>query len=633
MKELKPLERRSPMELLKIFLVIYVCFVAIILLVFKIMNKMYIDITAINIVQINSIYLLICTFLIFTLSFSVYIRKKDMHKLKLAGAIFQNAKEAIIITDKDSKIIYANKSFEEVTGYKAHEAINKTPGSFKSGIHDKTFYENMWNSIKTLGRWQGEVWDKRKNGEIYPKFLTITALGYEKGEEVKYIGVFQDITDIKKKDEYIDKLKNYDMLTGLPNQKSLHKMVKKHISLNDGVKNATFLISIIISNYSSISTSFGYGAGEVIILEIVKRIENILDGGCTLFKLSKEELMILCTEFDSEERIHNFLNILTDILKGSYVYEGENIFIKGAIGVSILSSDSEMQDRIIENTNMARDYAAKQDNFKYQFYSEELRKKYIYEMKLENDLREAIEKNEIKINYQPQVDVDTGRIIGAEALIRWINEELGFISPDKFIPIAEKTGLIISIGKWVLEEVCKQNKLWQQNGLPKIPIAVNLSPSQFKNHDIINDVKQALDLSGLEGRYLSLEITEGIVVENTEDISNKLNELKNMDITIAIDDFGTGYSSLGYLRRLKFDKIKIDREFIKDYPDSDNGAIARIIVNLSHELEIEVIAEGVETEEQIDFIKKINCEQVQGYYYSPPLSPDRFEKFIKDMII
>lgn len=633
MKELKPLERRSPMELLKIFLVIYVCFVAIILLVFKIMNKMYIDNTAINIVQINSIYLLVCTLLIFTLSFSVYIRKKDMHKLKLAGVIFQNAKEAIIITDKDSKIIYANKSFEEITGYKAHEAINKTPGSFKSGIHDKTFYENMWNSIKTLGRWQGEVWDKKKSGEIYPKFLTITALGYEKGEEVKYIGVFQDITDIKKKDEYIDKLKNYDMLTGLPNQKYLHEMIKKHISLNDGAKNATFLISIIISNYSSISTSFGYGAGEAIILEVVKRIKNILDGGCILFKLSKEELMILCTEFDSKERIHDFLNILTDIFKGSYVYEGENIFIKGAIGVSILSSDWGKQDRIIENTNMARDYAAKQDNFRYQFYSEELRKKYIYEMKLENDLREAIEKNEIKINYQPQVDVDTGRIIGAEALIRWINEELGFISPDKFIPIAEKTGLIIPIGKWVLEEVCKQNKLWQQNGLPKIPIAVNLSPSQFKNHDIINDVKQALDLSGLEGRYLGLEITEGIVVENTEDISNKLNELKNMDITIAIDDFGTGYSSLGYLRRLKFDKIKIDREFIKDYPDSDNGAIARIIVNLSHELEIEVIAEGVETEEQIDFIKKINCEQVQGYYYSPPLSPDRFEKFIKDMII
>lgn len=559
-------------------------------------------------------------------------RRNLTNRLKLAGKIFENSSEAILFTEKDTKITYINKAFMDITGYTEKEIIGKKTSYFKSGKHDKDFYKNMWNSINKYGKWQGEVWDRKKNGQLYPKLLTISSVQKEVDEKIKYVGIFHDISNLKEKENNINKLKNYDILTEIPNIYFFKKIIKNEIESVLAPNNKFDIICINISNYDSVRDSFGLKISDFMILEVLKRIRSIISPKHIISRTERNEFMILmghCANLDVKSVTDLVNNILTSF-ETPLMLDGEIIYGKISIGISMFPKDGTNEEDIIACANLAKDYAKLEETYKYQFYEKNIKEDYLVSVKIENYLRSALEKKEFELYYQPQVDLKSEKIIGAEALIRWNNSELGRMSPTQFIPIAEKTGLIIPIGKWVIEEACRQTKIWHNKGLPKITMAVNISPVQFKRCDMINVIKNTLDENILSGNYLEVEVTEGLLLHNINEMTENIEKLKKMGVRIALDDYGTGYSSLNYLKKLKFDKLKIDREFVKDYPENDDGNIAKTVVDLSHNLGITAIAEGVETQVQLEFMKKINCDEIQGYYYSKPVNSEQFEKLLNN---
>ncbi|WIV13008.1 GGDEF domain-containing phosphodiesterase [Proteiniborus sp. MB09-C3] len=429
-------------------------------------------------------------------------------------------------------------------------------------------------------------------------------------------------------EDQLTKQDKYDALTGLPNEKHLNEFLAKKIESKMAGDKKQFLISIRVTNYNEIVAGYGYRLMDEVIISMVRRIELIFNGIGKLFRSGKEEFIVLV---NMDEDIHNLDSIiesLNETISIGFNTEAGIIFINMAMGILSITNKYNNVNKMINDLILSTDWAEKSDNANYVYYSESIREKLRKDVKLETLLRAAIDNMELSLLYQPQIDPKTNKMVGVEALLRWDNDELGQIPPFVFIPIAEKIGVINDISNWVIKEACKQNKKWQEKGLPKIPVSVNLSPVQFKDNKISDEIREILEECELEGKYLGIEITEGTLVENRQDINEKLCSLKAMGISISIDDFGTGYSSLGYLRELAFDNIKIDREFIKDYPDNDDGVIAKIILSLSRELKINSVAEGVETKEQLDFIMNNGGDFIQGYYYSPPVSAGKIEELL-----
>lgn len=429
-------------------------------------------------------------------------------------------------------------------------------------------------------------------------------------------------------EDQLTKQDKYDALTGLPNEKHLNEFLAKKIESKMAGDKKQFLISIRVTNYNEIVAGYGYRLMDEVIISMVKRIELILKGIGKLFRSGKEEFIVLVSMDEDIYNLDSIIESLNETISIGFNTEAGIIFINMAMGILFITNKYNNVNKMIDDLILSTDWAEKSDNANYVYYSESIREKLRKDVKLETLLRAAIDNMELSLLYQPQIDPKTNEMVGVEALLRWDNDELGQIPPFVFIPIAEKIGVINDISNWVIKEACKQNKKWQEKGLPKIPVSVNLSPIQFKNNKIIDEIREILEECDLEGKYLGIEITEGTLVENRQDINEKLCSLKAMGISISIDDFGTGYSSLGYLRELAFDNIKIDREFIKDYPDNDDGVIAKIILSLSRELRINSVAEGVETKEQLDFIMNNGGDFIQGYYYSPPVSAGKIEELL-----
>ncbi|WP_392486168.1 EAL domain-containing protein [Haloimpatiens sp. FM7315] len=566
------------------------------------------------------------------ISYIVYKKKQISNKLNIYVSIFENSKEGMVVTDKNTKILYVNKSFSKITNYSEKEVIGKKTSFFKSGKHNKKFYEDMWRDIIDLGRWQGEIWDRRKGNEVYLKFLTIISVKDDYGAQSGYVGIFEDLTDLKYKEESIDKLQNYDILTALPKISLMKKLISEAIEKNLTKCNLKmYLISLSIDNYNDIKDSLGLRKMDDLIMEAVKRLEKSMDKKIVLSRTDKDEFMIFISNF-KESELKKFINNVLNNINRPVIIDKESVYLKVTMGICTFFKGERDLNSIIEKANMARTYAL-QEQCSYIFYKEGLREKFIRKIKMDNALRNVLKNKEIYLNYQPQVDLKTNKIIGAEALLRWKSYEFGRVSPENFIPIAEKNGAIIPIGQWVLEEALKKANAWKKQYFENFCIAVNISPIQFKNTNMFETIKKALEKYDLSGESLEIEITEGVLIDNIKDIKIQLGKIKKLGVKIAMDDFGTGYSSLSYLRKFNFDKVKIDREFVKDYPEGEDGTIAKIIINLSQSLGLKVIAEGVETEEQIKFLRNNFCDQIQGYYYSPPLSDWEFEKLLRKNIM
>lgn len=573
------------------------------------------------------IIVLLCSVII---TYIISKRQEVLKRLKAAGNVFDNSREAILITDSETHITYVNKAFLYITGYKEKEVLNLKTSAFKSGRHDREFYGNMWQSIKNYGNWQGEIWDRKRSGEIYPKWLKILQIKGDSYNEIQYVGIFEDLTLLKDKEKKISKLKNYDQLTSLPNLFLMKELIQKRIIENSNFMNFQYsLVSLTIINYDIVKAGLGLKQADSLIITTLKRINNYIKDNFIIGSQGKNEFIILVECNKNDNNMLDFTSNVLNEFKNPFVIDNLEIYVQLAIGVASYDEYSDTVELIIENANIARAYAVEQAESNVQIYNPDLKEKYIEDIKMKYLLKGALEKGELYLMYQAQVDLESEQIVGTEALIRWKSPEMGNVSPVKFIPIAEKTGLILDIGEWVMDEALRQNKMWREKKLKPILMSVNISPVQFKKVDVYKMIQNKLNKYDLLGESLEIEVTEGLLLDDDPDLMVQLNSINNKGVKLVMDDFGTGYSSLSYLRKFKFDKIKIDREFVKDYPKNDDGTIAKTIISLSKSLDSRVIAEGAETKQQIDFLKKNKCDQIQGFYYSPPVLPEEFEILLR----
>jgi diguanylate cyclase (GGDEF)-like protein/PAS domain S-box-containing protein len=546
-------------------------------------------------------------------------------------AIFENASDGIILTDNNFTITKINASFTLITGYTTGDVVGKKVPILKSNHHDNEYYTSINTALVEHGKWQGEIWNRRKNGEIYLQFLTIIAVYDQDAMIQSYIGFYSCTAHLNKKGGQLKTNTYYDMLTGLPNRILLHDRLAFLIGHAKRKKQLMAILLLDLNRFKLINDTLGYSAGDILLQTVATRLKSCVREIDAVFRLGDDEFAIVLEEIAQQQDAARVAKRILSICSLPFQLGEQELYITISIGISIFPSDGEEMEVILKNAEAAMHRAKELGINNYQHYKPTMNAKAFEQLTLEHNLRKALRQNEFVVFYQPFIDLASGNIIGAEALVRWKHPELGMIQPGQFIPIAEETGLILSIGEWVLRTACHQARLWQDMFGKPLTISVNLSSRQFQQQDIVSVVNSALENAELRPESLELEITESLGMKNPELTLRILNELKSKGIRISIDDFGTGYSSLSYLKKFPIDTIKIDRSFVSDIQsDSNDAAIVVAIIALAHSLKLSVIAEGVEKTEQAEYLQEQGCETVQGFLYSPPICADSFEKlFLK----
>ena len=559
-------------------------------------------------------------------------RKEIESKNLQAAQVFEHSFEGILICDQNNAIIRVNPAFTKITGYGEYEIIGKKPNILNSGKHDDDFFAEMWDDLNKKGVWQGEIWNRRKNGETYPEFITISTLKDDSGKILEYIAIFADISDRKQDKEHIHRLAYYDKLTNLPNRTLSHEVLKEALVLRnaDDADDIVGILNIDIDRFFTINETMGHDAGDQLLQIIARRIMRCNDEMDKTARISSDEFAIICSSISSPNQLAKKAQRILDGIAEPIMLNKQEVFVTASIGISIAPTDGENEALLFRNAESARKHAKREGN-SFQFFNDEMNTQGFEQLVMKSSLRRALERNEFKLYYQPQIDINSGKIVGAESLIRWMHPDLGLVSPQKFIPVLEETGLITEVGEWVLKTACQQNKEWQDKGYSPIQIAVNLSPRQFRQTQLIDSIQKTLKETGLAAKWLELEVTESSIMDNPEEVVVTLKRLHNIGIKLSIDDFGTGYSSLNYLKIFPIDVLKIDRSFIRDITfDKDDETIVKTIIAMGHNLGLKIIAEGVEEQEQLDIIRQYNCEWYQGYFYSKPISAVDFEKLLID---
>ncbi|WP_333876278.1 bifunctional diguanylate cyclase/phosphodiesterase [Methylobacter sp.] len=561
----------------------------------------------------------------------VTLRKQADAHLRVAAIAFES-NEPMVITDADNFILQVNRAFTKSTGYTKEEAVGRKINLLKSGRHGEAFYAAMWETIKRTGTWQGEVWDRRKNGEIYPKWLIISVVKGDDGAVTHYVGTHIDITERKAAEEQIKQLAFYDPLTRLPNRRLLQERLKHGIDVERRDGKQLALLMLDLDRFKSVNDSLGHMAGDELLQQVAVRITTRLRDVDMVARLGGDEFIVLLEDIaHPEDAARVAENIISDLSKPFGVEQGEDIQIGVSIGISLYPQHGENPELLMDHADAALYQAKDAGRGCFAYFSEDLTIAARERIALESRLRKAIEQQDLRVFYQPQVDIASGRIIGAEALVRWLDPVEGLIPPVRFIPIAEETGLILVIGEWVLRETCRQGRQWLDAGLPPLTLAVNVSPQQFRRSDICGLVATVLKNTGFPSNQLELEITESGLMENQGNAPEILNCLRAQGIRLAIDDFGTGYSSLACLKHFPLDLLKIDKSFIDDIPHlQDDMEIASTIIAMGHILGFKVLAEGVETIEQLAFLQEKGCDMYQGYIKSRPIPAEEFVELLRN---
>jgi diguanylate cyclase (GGDEF)-like protein/PAS domain S-box-containing protein len=553
-------------------------------------------------------------------SISVAIQKcsanKKLHQAKIA---FDSASEGIVILDMNACITGVNKGFVDITGYSEEDVLGTTPNIFNANNHD------IWNDLSQEGKWHGEVENTRKNGESYQEWITITAVKNEDGNTINYVAVFEDITESKRSQSQLHALVNHDPLTGLPNRRLFNELLDHTIKLAERDNYQVAVLFIDLDRFKAINDSLGHQVGDKLLREVSERISRCLRKNDVLARLGGDEFIVMLDKINHQDQAELIAKMIIHSLQAEFNINNSEIFSTASIGISIFPKDGSDVDSTIKAADMAMYQIKNKGKNNYCFYSAELSKTVVERFIVESQLRRALERNQFEVYYQPQVSLINGDIIGAEALIRWNHPELGIVSPAKFIPVAEETGLIVPIGEWVLRQAALQAKEWIKVGYPMQWIAVNVSGIQIMRSNFADTVYGVLVETNCPANILELEITESTVMQNTEYVIDTFNRIKQLGVRLAIDDFGTGYSSLSNLKRLPLDKIKIDQSFVRGLPDDlDDAGITNAIYAMAKSLGFSVIAEGVETTAHADFLKNMGCEEAQGYLYSKPITTADF---------
>ncbi len=549
-------------------------------------------------------------------------RKQAEEKLRLSATVLEHIADGVMVIDTHGVIVAVNPAFTQITGYTEAEALGQPSSLTRSGRQDDAFYHALWSNLVESGFWRGEIWNLRKSGELYLEWLTISAVRDNNGVSTHYVGVFSDITQVKESQEKLDHMAHHDPLTALPNRLLFHDRL--HHALQRGARDQEQLAILFIDldRFKNVNDTLGHHIGDELLKQVAHALSQRLREGDTLARLGGDEFIVLLENVDGQYGAGLVAEKLMTMFEQPFIVSDYELFVTGSVGISLYPADATDLNMLIRNADVAMYQAKARGRNGYQFYAPSMTGEGVERLRLEAMLRRSIDKNEIFLNYQPQVEIDTGRMIGVEALVRWNNPELGLVPPVRFIPLAEDTGFINQLGKWVLFEACRQMVRWQEAGLHVPKMAVNLSVKQFERGSIVNMVAEILKETGLEPHRLQLEVTESVIM-NTGDALVFINDLHAIGVGLAIDDFGTGYSSLAYLKQLPVQTLKIDRSFIKDIStDANDEAITIAIIQLGKSLNLSVVAEGVETEEQAAFLLRHGCNMAQGYFYSRPVLPD-----------
>ena len=548
-------------------------------------------------------------------------RRQAEEKLRLSAAVLEHIADGVMVIGLDGRIVAVNPAFSLITGYAEAEALGQNFSLSSSQRHDANFFQLMWAELGATGFWRGEIWNQRKNGEMYLEWLTVSAVRDDLGATTHYVGVFSDITQIKESQEKLDYMAHHDPLTALPNRLLFHDRLMHAVQRAARNDEQLAILFIDLDRFKNVNDTLGHHIGDELLKQVAAALEKRLRDGDTLARLGGDEFIVLLENVEGEFGAGHVAEKLMAMFEEPFMVSDYELFVTGSVGISLYPNDATDLNMLIRNADVAMYQAKARGRNGYQFYAPSMTGEGVERLRLETMLRRSIEKNEIFLNYQPQVEIDTGRLIGVEALVRWENPELGVVTPIRFIPLAEDTGFINQLGKWVLFEACRQMIRWQEAGLYVPKIAVNLSVKQFERGSIVNMVADILAETGLAPNRLQLEVTESVIM-NTGDALVFINDLHSIGVGLAIDDFGTGYSSLAYLKQLPVQTLKIDRSFIKDIStDANDEAIAIAIIQLGKSLNLSVIAEGVETQEQAAFLLQHGCNLAQGYFYSRPVLP------------
>ncbi len=552
-------------------------------------------------------------------------RKVAEERTRLSATVFESTTEGVMITDAQGLIVSVNKAFTTITGYRKAELLGQNPRILKSGRQSPEFYADMWQNLKVTGQWRGEIWNTRKDGEEFPVWESINEVRDSDGNVSHYVAVMADITKLKQSQQEVDYLAYHDALTDLPNRLLFNEQLKHALSLARRENTKLAVMFMDLDRFKNINDSLGHPVGDEVLRDTAKRLRSVLRDQDVIARVGGDEFMLLLEGVHSSADAAVIAQKLLDSLAPPFQVEGQLLYLSSSIGISMFPRDGDDSAELIKNADTAMYEAKREGRDGFRFFTGLSAISLNECLYLETGLRNALQNNELEVYYQPQIALDTGKVVGAEALVRWKHPHKGLLSPERFISLAEETGLIVPIGEWVLRQACLQTRQWHDMGYPLRRIAVNLSSVQLARGDIVSTVRRVLAETGLEGQYLDLEITENVILHDAEKAITILNGLKSLGVMLTIDDFGTGYSSLSYLKRLPVDKLKIDKSFVMDVSSNGNDeGIVKAVIALGKSLEMSLVAEGVETEEHQRFLMSEGCDVGQGYLYSKAVPADHF---------
>ncbi|WP_060482975.1 phosphodiesterase DibA [Pseudomonas sp. NBRC 111119] len=549
------------------------------------------------------------------------LRGEDRERLRMAAAVFDSTLEGVLVTDRKGLIVHVNRAFMRITGYRQDEVIGQRPSKFKSGRHGPDFYKHIYATLSEKGEWSGEIWNRRKSGEIYPQWQTICAIRDDDGELSHYVAVFSDISAIKHSEQELAYLAHHDPLTDLPNRLLFTDRVQQALVAAQAKKRGCALLLLDLDHFQSINDGLGHTIGDQLLKLVGDRLGEVVVSGVTLARLGGDEFGVLAEQCQDLGQAGKLAQGIIDRMREPFVFEGHRLFISVSAGISLFPSDALSAEQLLRNADSALYKAKSNGRACYALYTEELTAHAQQRVETAGELRRALEHDELRVYYQPVHDLATGSQVGVEALVRWEHPQRGLVPPVEFIPIAERTGLIAEIDAWVLRNACRQMVRWQQEGRPLAFVAVNISSRLFGQRELYRQVADVLHDSGLSPALLELEVTESAVMEDPEVALEQLHRLRELGVALAIDDFGTGYSSLLRLKRMPVQKLKIDQGFVAGLPfDEDDVAIVRVIIALARSMGMQVHAEGIEQPEQASLLLQEQCQLGQGYWFGRPVA-------------